>query len=211
MKILHFSTWETGGAAKAAERLSSALSELGHESKLVHMTSKLPAYFDAVVGKLGSGNNPIFHSYNYFPDNFAKIISKVRPDIIHLHWIGAGFVRPESLMNCPVPIVWTLHDLWPLLGGEHLPLDEKRMVEGYLASNRPQSESGLDLNRLVWERKRELLSRQAINFIAPSHAIDSLASKAKLIKSQNLVHIPNFVDTNIFTPKSKNKGEFRLK
>lgn len=195
MKILHFSTWKSGGAAKAAERLSSALSELGHDSKLIHMLSKLPAYFDAAVGKLGRDNNPIFHSYNYFPDKFLKIIRQEKPDLVHLHWIGAGFVRPESLMHCPVPILWTLHDLWPLLGAEHLPLDPTRMIEGYLPSNRPDTEHGLDLNRLVWERKRELLSRQTINFIAPSRAINTLASKAKLIGSQYLVHIPNFVDT----------------
>lgn len=200
MKILHFSTWQTGGAAKAAERLSSALIELGHDSKVVHMTSRLPAYFDTAIGKLTNDYNPIFHSYNYFPDNFRQIIKKESPDIIHIHWIGAGFVRPESLANCPVPIVWTLHDLWPLLGAEHLPLSITRMQDGYSSSNRPQHESGLDLNKLVWNRKRRVFTKKHINFISPSQANYDLAKKAKLISTHNHVLISNFVDNNLFKP-----------
>jgi len=194
MKILHFSTWQTGGAAKAADRLSSALIELGHDSKVVHMTSRLPAYFDAAIGKLTNDYNPIFHSYNYFPDNFRQIVKKESPDIIHIHWIGAGFVRPESLANCPVPIVWTLHDLWPLLGAEHLPLDTSRMVGGYLPTNRSQNEIGLDLNRWVWERKSKYWSNTRINFIAPSNYVYELAKLAYQMRESNKINqIYNFL------------------
>lgn len=210
MKILHFSTWATGGAAKAAIRLSDALVELGHESKVVQMSSKIPAYIDAVIGKLTNDNNPIFHSYNFYPDNFAKIIKMESPDIIHIHWIGAGFVRPESLSSCKIPIVWTLHDLWPLLGAEHLPLNGIRMQDGYLADNRPKEEQGLDLNRLVWERKQKLLTNTQVQFISPSESNYDLAKKAKLMNNQAHVRIPNFVDQNIYKPSSSQFDPFTI-
>lgn len=203
MKILHFSTWATGGAAKAASRLSDALIELGEDSRVIHMSSKIPAYIDAAIGKLTDDNNPIFHSYNFFPDNFAKIIKMESPDIIHIHWIGAGFVRPESLSSCKIPIVWTLHDLWPLLGAEHLPLGITRMREGYLTTNRPNKESGLDLNRLVWQRKKRYWSDINITYIAPSKYVHSLAKKSYLIKTtQELNQIYNFVNLD-FVPNTK--------
>lgn len=206
MKILHFSTWQTGGAAKAAIRLSAALSKHGYDSKVIHMPTRLPAYLDAAIGKLAQDHNPIIHSYNFFPDNFKKVISQEKPDIIHLHWIGAGFIRPESLQDCPVPIVWTLHDLWPLLGGEHLPpligpqIDQTRMHEGYLSTNRPASDWGFDLNRLVWNRKKHLLETTFIQFIAPSLSVYHQARSANIINPSTLIHIPNFIDSTIYSP-----------
>ena len=143
MKILHLSTWQTGGAAIAAIRLSDELNRMGVESQTLHMSTKLPAYIDAAIGKLTNTTNPIFHSYNYYGANISQNIADFKPDIIHIHWIGAGFITPESLAKFDLPIVWTLHDLWPLCGAEHLP-GTNRFKTGYTKENRPSVESGLD-------------------------------------------------------------------
>ena len=42
------------------------------------------------------------------------------------------------------PIVWTLHDMWPFCGAEHLSQDF-RWKTGYKSSNRPNLEKGLIL------------------------------------------------------------------
>lgn len=187
MKILHLSTWKTGGAAISASRLSSALNALGHDSLVVHMPSRFYAYLDAVVGKLHHPTNPIFHSYNYFGVNLKKIISRYQPDILHIHWIGAGFIRPESLIGLNIPIVWTLHDLWPLLGAEHL------------HSTIP-SKSWFDFNAFLIKRKATVYQEQQINFIAPSRYVYSLAQQQELLGSNSLKYIPNGIDTNVFIP-----------
>lgn len=196
MRIIHLSTWDTGGAAIAAGRLSIALNKLGHESQVLHMPTRFYAYLDALIGKFHYHSNPIFHSYNYFGVNLAKIVSQYRPDILHIHWIGAGFVRPESLFGLNVPIVWTLHDLWPLLGAEHLP------------STIP-SKSWPDFNQLLISRKALVYQNQQINFIAPSNYVVQLAKKQKLLGKNSLIHIPNGLDSNIFKP-NKNVANNRI-
>ena len=40
------------------------------------------------------------------------MIKKIKPDIIHLHWLGNEFVSLKDVINLRIPIVWTMHDLW---------------------------------------------------------------------------------------------------
>ena len=203
MKILHLSTWETGGAAKATTRLSTALNNLGVDSQILHMSSRLPAYLDAAIAKLTHTVNPIFHSYNYFGEDISKKIAEFKPDILHIHWIGAGFIRPESLAKYGLPIVWTLHDLWPLCGGEHLP-STPRFQAGYFPGSRPTGEWGLDLNRLVWERKLKSFKDLNLTYVAPSRYVREIASSAKSIQGHHLEYIANGLDVEIYKP-NKNK------
>jgi len=207
MKILHLSTWPEGGAAKAAIRLSTQLNLSGTESRVLHMSTKIPSYIDAVIGKLTKSTNPIFHSYNYFGENISHDISKFKPDIIHIHWIGAGYIRPESLVKLGQPIVWTLHDLWPLCGAEHFPSSLKRFTEGYLSTNRGKLDKGLDLDRFVWQRKQDILPKLNLNFIAPSKYMFNIAKRAKSLNSHKLVYIPNGLNPNIYNLKRSTSGK----
>lgn len=52
--------------------------------------------------------------------DFADLAA-LRPEVIHLHWLGSWFDAPRFLRSVPrnVPVVWTLHDLQPLTGGCH--------------------------------------------------------------------------------------------
>lgn len=199
MKVLHLSTWRTGGAAIAATRLSDQLNQLGVESRVLNMSSKMPAYIDAAIGKLANFANPIFHSYNYFGQDISATIKKFKPDILHIHWIGAGFVTPESLAKYDLPIVWTLHDLWPLCGAEHLP-GSHRFEHGYYKKNRPTGDSGIDLDRLVWERKEKSFKNLRITFVSPSSYLEKLALKAKIGGNHRILKIGNGVDIDIFKP-----------
>jgi glycosyltransferase involved in cell wall biosynthesis len=204
MKVLHLSTWQTGGAAIAATRLSAQLNTIEVDSSILNMSSKFPAYIDAAIGKLTHTVNPIFHSYNYFGEDISKKISEFSPDIIHVHWIGAGFITPESLTKYNLPIVWTLHDLWPLCGAEHLP-GSNRFEVGYTKSNRPAGESGIDLDRMVWERKQRAFQKVPLTFVAPSSHLEKLAQKAKIKGGHQIIRIGNGVDTTLFTPDKKKK------
>ena len=50
-------------------------------------------------------------------------------DLVHLHWIS-GFVDfPSFFQACSLPIVWTLHDQFPYLGGFHYQYDLDRNPE----------------------------------------------------------------------------------
>ena len=45
------------------------------------------------------------YSLHWVPDKSAKRINQMRPDIVNLHWISAGFIRIETFgmkVNCPL-------------------------------------------------------------------------------------------------------------
>ena len=44
--------------------------------------------------------------------------------------------------------------MWPLCGAEHYSTNN-RYIEGYSKINRPKSESGIDINRLIWKKKKK--------------------------------------------------------
>jgi len=45
---------------------------------------------------------------------------KIQPDVIHLHNLHGYYVNIEILFNFltieNIPVVWTLHDCWPITG-----------------------------------------------------------------------------------------------
>ena len=48
-----------------------------------------------------------------------KIIKKIDPDLINIHWIGNEFMSLKEIASLKVPIVWTLHDMWVLSPFSH--------------------------------------------------------------------------------------------
>lgn len=53
-------------------------------------------------------------------ENFIRRIDEIRPDVVHLHNIHGYYLNYEILFSylarTDVPVVWTLHDCWPLTG-----------------------------------------------------------------------------------------------
>ena len=43
--------------------------------------------------------------------------------------------------------------MWPFCGAEHYTSDERYKI-GYLKNNRPNYEKGLDINKIIWEKKK---------------------------------------------------------
>ncbi len=58
-------------------------------------------------------------SLNIFPTGLHKILNASDADVIHLHWINNEMISIKEIAKITKPIVWTLHDCWPLLGAEH--------------------------------------------------------------------------------------------
>ena len=58
----------------------------------------------------------------------------------------------KEISHINKPIVWTMHDMWPFCGGEHF-TNNLRNQNNYSSFNRPVNESGLDINKFVWNKK----------------------------------------------------------
>ena len=62
-------------------------------------------------------------------------------DITHLHWVQGGFVDPSTFSRIEDTLIWTLHDMWPILGLRHY--DEGNPSSGFARTEE------LALNRII--------------------------------------------------------------
>jgi len=112
-------------------------------------------------------------------------------DLIHLHWLGTGFLSLFSLKHLSKPLVWTLHDLWPIQGVLPYPPTD----------GAPSRGMGLDFDPMMLFLKRRLLPHR-VQFIAPSSWAARVAEKSPVFASfanpRPIVVIPNSVDSTFF-------------
>lgn len=221
MKVFHFSSSSSeGGAARAATRIHSALLESGLDSSLFvdrltvrgdrvfgseQLTEKFVSKFRVRVAKFImkglSTRNTDAHSLAIFSSKWLDFINKSEADIIHLHWINREMMSISDIGKINKPVIWTLHDMWPFSGAEHL-CDDDRWKVGYTKNNRPKYEKGLDLNRWVFERKLKYW-KSPISIVTPSDWLSKCAETSYIMKSWPVSTIPNCIDISIWKPETK--------
>jgi len=119
-------------------------------------------------------------------------------DLLHLHWLGTGFLSLFSLRRLGKPLVWTLHDLWPLQGVLPYPPLEAS----------PPHRWGMNLDPLALFLKRRCLPPE-VQFVAPSAWAAQVAREsavyAALPRPRPIVVIPNAVDPLFFTAPARSQ------
>jgi len=179
MKILHITAYITGGAGIAVMRLHQALLEQGIGSEVlcmyaldenlspgVYRTDQKRPFIDRVFHKVGIDRNTrikggrkgkyelfSFPFSHYRLEHDARV---KRADLIHLHWISDFVDIPTFFKAIKKPMVWTAHDLNPILGGFHYEQDVLR---------NPDFRDPEDLLR---RKKQESIRSSGIRFIASS-------------------------------------------
>jgi glycosyltransferase involved in cell wall biosynthesis len=128
-------------------------------------------------------------------------------DIIHLHWINQGMLSLKGIrkiLESGKRVVWTMHDIWPATSLCHLTLD-CRNFESQCHHCRllPGGGSDHDLSARVWQRKQQMLSGQRITFVACSQWLAGEARRSALLKGQDIVSVPNAIDSRIYRPGDK--------
>jgi glycosyltransferase involved in cell wall biosynthesis len=106
-----------------------------------------------------------------------------------------------AIGQLPMPIVWTLHDMWAFCGAEHY-AEDTRWRTGYDGHNRPAHESGVDLNRWIWARKRRLW-KNPMQIVAPSRWLAELAQQSALMADWPIEVIPNAINIKEWAPMDK--------
>lgn len=218
MKILHVNQSDLcGGAARAAYRIHSALCRNGLDSwmgvnrkvsddwKVFGPRSRFekalirlrPAIGSALLRMLKT-ENKILHSTSLFSSSWPKRQNEFKPDILNLHWICGEMLSIHNVGRLRNPVVWTLHDMWPFCGAEHY-TDDFRWRDGYFRANRPRYESGFDLNRWVWERKRKHWTRP-LHIVTPSRWLAQCVQQSVLMRGWPVTLIPNAIDTDVWAP-----------
>ncbi|MEN9862334.1 MAG: hypothetical protein RLZZ601_98 [Pseudomonadota bacterium] len=230
IKVLHISPDESGGgAAKAAYRLHQAVQRIGINSEMLviqkHTNDQsVKSLRGSVLGKIKSKYykklnrtknhiDPLFHTENSTLHSFGwsgyglvKQINQSNADIIHLHWI-AGMLSIEDIAKIKKPIVWTMHDMWAICGGEHYVPDDSaksRFRTGYLKNNRPAYESGPDLNRATWDAKFSAWENKHFSIVGCSTWLAQCAKDSPLFKQSQIYAINFPLNINdVWKPYSK--------
>jgi putative colanic acid biosynthesis glycosyltransferase len=129
-------------------------------------------------------------------------------DLIHFHnlhgyYLDLSFVR--FIENSGVPVVWTLHDAWPITGRCTYFFECDRWDIGcgdcpYLSS---YPKTYLDSSAFMWKRKKEHFARDwNLTIVCPSRWLADKVRESYLNKYKIKV-IPNCIDIEIFKPKDK--------
>ena len=172
-KILHLNFSDDGGAAIAVIRIHEALKKNNYNSKIlvaekINNSSDIfcnqnsfNKFFWNLKKKISRNLKFVFksknkntHTLSFFNSNILSQIDAYDPDIINIHWIGNEFISLKQISKIQKPIIWTLHDMWLYSGAEHY-TSEQRFIDGYNKKNRNKDESGFDINRWVWNRKKK--------------------------------------------------------
>jgi len=209
-----------GGAARAAYRIHHALRSKGIDSTMLvnyavnddwtvkgplskreKLFTKIKPRLVPPLVKTLKTKNLVIHSPSILPSSLVKTLNQNDSDLIHLHWVQNEMLSIADIGLIRKPVVWTLHDMWGFCGAEHY-TEDFRWRDGYLTNNRPDYESGFDLNR--WTALRKLKHwKQPINIVSPSNWLADCAKNSILMKDWSVTVIPNAIDTNIWQPVNK--------
>lgn len=212
-----------GGAARAAHRLLSGLCRSGVNAQMLVQEKagddiavlaprpmlgdwwqRLRPHLDAVPLRLypHADLTRVFSS-SCLPGRTLGRIQSLSPDFVHLHWVCEGFFPPRMLAQLEIPIIWTLHDLWPVTGGCHYPGNcDGFMYRCGLCPILGSSRS-CDLSRWNWWRKERAWRRLQLTVVAPSNWIAARARASALFSSVPIEVIPNGIDTELFKPHDR--------
>ena len=221
-KVLHLCYHERGGAGRSALRLNNALRSLNihsdlwvqhlsdepnefvfcRKNKLAILSKAFRELFKKLYRFVFKSNNKIAHSPALLRSTWPEFINNSDFDVVNLHWIGGEMISIKDLSRINKPIVWTVHDMWPFCGAEHVSYDH-RWIEGYKLSNRNAEEKLLDINLITWLRKKIYWRNIQFTFVCPSTWMEKNIRQSKLFHNHAVKHIPNCLDLEFWHEKSK--------
>lgn len=143
--------------------------------------------------RAGKKNNAFFTSPVTAYTNIVKHPLVRDADIIHLHWVSDFVDFPSFFKDIDKPVVWTIHDENPGLGGFHYSLQKKNASKEYL---------NLD-------KKYEEIKRKAINgrnrpyLVAISEKMRTFFKNNKILGECPVTLIHNGVDGESFVKKDR--------
>jgi glycosyltransferase involved in cell wall biosynthesis len=222
LRVLHLSTFDgEDGAARGSLWLHRALRARGCYSTMV-VGRKRSADADVlsppsalarlwVTARMRLDHLPLrrysshgpmasFWTVGWVPSRIGALAKRFAPDIVHLHWVGAGFLPIQAMKQFGCPIVWTLRDMWAFTGGCHY-------TDGCTHYERdcgacPQLHSGreYDLSRAIWSRKRRHWATADLWLVPISTWLADCARSSSLLRTAPIEVIPNGLDLGRFQP-----------
>lgn len=230
IKVLHVSYSDyIGGASLVVDRINSALNcHSGLEGVGIHssilclhpkrdqnvdepasqprkllirfIAHRMINYISTRFPKLG------LLSFNLYPSGLGEKINRHEADVIHLHWIGGEALSLSEIKSINKPIIWSVHDMWPLTGLFHYSFSI------YWQNNAAQE--GNMMERFMLRRLKATLLDKKITFVASSAWMYKNMKQASICEGHEVKLVPYPFDSRAWTraPDSVDRvdGNFRV-
>jgi glycosyltransferase involved in cell wall biosynthesis len=117
-------------------------------------------------------------------------------DILHIHWLGQGFIQLKSISKVNKPIIWTLRDMWPFTGGSHYSMDFQKYENG-------------KLSKIIQAYKKKIYNNK-IEFVAISDWLKKQAEKSNILNEYKIRRIYNNINIKEFNFIKKEDARLNL-
>ncbi len=220
MRVLHLSGSDIrGGAARGTFWLHRALAAQGVDSlmlvgrkysddgnvstvsgALAPVTERLRDLLDPLPLRRYDVTGESFWTLGWLPRRIRGAVDAFAPDVVHLHWIGGGFLPVAALRGLGRPVVWTLRDMWGFTGGCHYTAGCRRYETACGAC--PQLRSGRedDVSRATARRKQHLWRDVPMTLVPISNWLAGCARRSTVLGRHRIEVIPNGIDVRRFRP-----------
>ena len=218
LEVLHLATYESfGGAARASKRIYHALKAQplfcsmftmlktsGDESILTVQPKDPHAQLKYIHTLLKSnqkqklGKNVILESYGEISAGIVDKINAHHAPIVHLHWIN-NLLSIKDIGKINKLIIWTLHDMWPFSGCEHLSYDP----DAFFYGDSTKVTSTVNQSLETFRFKQEYWYQQKFTLVAPSHWLADCARRSILFNNCEISVIPCPIDYTFWSPKNE--------
>ncbi len=217
MKILHINKNDIrGGAAKIAFSLFAAQNSGGETASLLVDNKEIDSNkiykikksrWRFLLSHLFGTDLDFFATDYLLQDELFK-----QADIVHVHNVHSHFFNLNTLakMAKTKPIVWTLHDLWPVTAYCAHPLDYP-LVDGVYRCPTGATRSFFKKYNQCYlmARKRNFFKNLNCNFVVPSQAMsEKLQGTVLADKKITLIH--HGIDPAVFCPGDKTAARKKL-
>nr|WP_295255855.1 glycosyltransferase [uncultured Blautia sp.] len=224
MKIVHIVSKDTGGAARAAIRINTALNQVQCESSVLvlHKSTNEDVreiMHNRFVWRIFKGIrkiNEINISKNHLKGKFYEPIIGIpleknkiiqEADVINLHWINDGMLTYKEILKLEKlgkKIVWTMHDMYPFTAGCYYDNECGKYKDSckkcILAEDALKREKYI---QKIFRKKYAVYQRTNITFVGCSNWISNCARRSTLTKKHDVYTINNPIDMSIFKPIEK--------
>ena len=207
-----------GGAAIAAYRTHQALCHVGVDSLMwvdkkvsddwtvkaaTSPSSRLYTKFRTAFGRkipelFFQEQTDIYRSYNWLRSRWPGKLNNAAVDLVHVVWVNGESLSVGDIGRINSPKIMTLQDMWAFCGAEHY-TESERYKEGYFKNGSSDSLSGFDIDRWVWNRKRQAW-KQPFQLVAISEWLAECIRASKLFADWPVCVIPNPIDTTVWKP-----------
>ncbi|WP_430809903.1 MULTISPECIES: glycosyltransferase [unclassified Carboxylicivirga] len=221
MRVVHLTGKDFYGAGRAAYRLHSALLKEGVDSLMV-------------VGEKESNDGRVVNiqdgaGFRFLRKVFIRIekmllhltpgtlfssgtcafrqtrrINKLKPDIVHIHWINRGFFNIRALTRIKAPVVVSMHDMWYYTGGCHYATNCFKYRSGCEGCIRAADRSTAQ-RVMRWHGLKSTIYNQTdkLAFVGLSRWMEQCAKESALLHHQHVLNLPNCIDTTKYVANEK--------